>query len=370
MMRVVHANFLRPLHHSDPGRLLEEWPTLIDVAAAVAATGVEVTLIQSFGRDALVHQRGVCCRFVREFALPGYASGLQPFRLAREAKGVGADVIHVNGLDFPGHTRAMSATGLPVLVQDHASRPGGRKRLRRWGLAGIAGIAFTDAAQAQPFVAEGSLRPDVPVFSVPESSTHFSPGDQDEARAATGIFGDPAVLWVGRLDTNKDPLTILDAVEIAANDLPDLHLWCCYHEQPLMNEVRARIVGSRALAERVHLLGRVEHEQIERLCRAADRFMVASHHEGSGYALIEALACGLTPVVSDIPSFRRLAGDAGVLAPVEDARSFATGLIALQREPREALRRKATGHFQANLSFEAVGQRLREAYSALLPAAA
>lgn len=362
-MRVVHANFVRP-GHCDPERLLEEWPTLIDVAAAVAKTGVEVTVIQSFPRNAIVAVRGVTCRFVREPALPGFATGIAPGRLAKAARASKPDVIHVNGLDFPGHTRAMSGTGIPVLVQDHASRAGTRRLWRRWGLAGIAGAAFTDAAQAQPFVAEGSLHGDVPIFCVPESSTHFTPGDQAAARVATGLFGDPAVLWVGRLDSNKDPLTILDAIEIAASELPQLRLWCCYHEQPLIAEVQARIAASPALRDRVHLLGRVPHARIEQLCRAADIFMVGSHHEGSGYALIEAIACGATPVVTDIPSFRRLAGPIGVLAPVGDARGLAAGLVRLQREPRAVLRARAIEHFRAHLSFAAVGRRLHEIYSA------
>jgi glycosyltransferase involved in cell wall biosynthesis len=147
-------------------------------------------------------------------------------------------------------------------------------------------------------------------------------------------------------------------------------LWCCYHEQPLIADVQARIAASPVLTDRVHLVGRVPHQHIEQLCRAADLFMIGSHHEGSGYALIEALACGAAPVVSDIPSFRRLAGDVGALATVGEARSFADALIKLQREPPAALRAKVIEHFRSNLSFEAVGRRLREIYSALAPQAA
>ena len=369
-MRVVHANFVRPPGHADPDRLLEEWPTLLDIAAAVAKSGVGISLVQSFARHVVVERRGVRCEFVREAALPGSWSGMTPWRTAGAARRTGADVIHANGLDFPAHIRAMCKTGIPILVQDHASRPCGRSTGRRWGLACVAGAAFTDVHQAAPFVAEGSLRNGVPIFSVPESSTHFTPGDQAEARAATGLYGNPALLWVGRLDENKDPLTILDAFELAASDLPEAHLWCCYHEHPLLDRVKMRIAGSTALSSRVHLLGRVPHERIELLCRAADIFVAASHHEGSGYALIEAVACGATPVVSDIPPFRRLTGNIGALARVEDAQGFADALLSVARGPRATLRQQALDHFAANLSFEAVGARLREIYSALARTAA
>jgi glycosyltransferase involved in cell wall biosynthesis len=367
-MRVVQANFVRPRDHADPERLLDEWPTLIDVAATVAEAGVDVTLIQSFPRNAVIQSRGVTCCFVKEAVLPGFATGLSPWRLARAAAAIEPGVIHVNGLDFPGHTRAMCGTGIPVMVQDHASRAGGRRLRRRWGLAKVAGAAFTDVAQAQPFVDEGSLPTSVPIFSVPESSTHFTPGDQAQARATTGLHGDPAVLWVGRLDSNKDPLTILDAVEIGAAELPGLQLWCCYHEQPLLADVMARIAGSETLRDRVHLLGRVPHEKIELLCRATDLFMLGSHREAAGYALLEALACGTIPVVSDIPPFRRLVGNVGVLAPVGDAPSFAAGLVKASRASGTKRRRQVVEHFAASLSFKALGQQLRDVYSALAAA--
>ena len=364
-MRVVHANFIRPPHHSDPDRLLEEWPTLIHVAAAVSEAGVEVGIVQSFTRDAVIARRGVTCNFVREPAFPGTLSGLAPWRLARLAKAERPAVIHVNGLDFPAHTRAMTATRIPVLVQDHGSRAWRGRLKRRWGLSGITAAAFTDSEQACPFVEDGSLSPRVRTFSVPESSTHFTSGDQDKARAVTGTFGDPLVLWVGRLDDNKDPLTILDAVEIAMPDLPNMQLWCCFHEQSLLDRMQSRIVRSPMLAERVHLLGRVPHETIEQMCRAADIFIAASHHEGSGYALIEALACGAVPVVSDIPSFRRLAGKVGALARAGDADSFAAALKKVAAQPRPKLRRKVLDHFNTDLSFEAVGRQLRAAYEAI-----
>ncbi len=368
-MRVVHVNIVRPPARIDPERLLADWPTLGDIAAAVARAGAEVTVVQAFDRDATIE--GACVRycFVAEPALPGHAAGAMPWRLARAVRACRPDVIHVNGLDFAVHTRMLCGLGVPVLVQDHASAAGRRRLRRRWGLAAVSGVAFTDAAQSAPFVADGSLRCEVPVFSVPESSTRFRPEDCEDARVASGIHGDPALLWVGRLDTNKDPLTILDAVEIAAKALPGVQLWCCFHEQPLLPEVRARIARSEVLAGRVHLLGRVPHERIEALCSAADFFMLGSHREGSGYALIEAMACGATPIVSDIAPFRRLTGSAGALAPMGDAAAFADALMRLAAEPRESLRERTIGHFEQTLSFDHVGARLLAIYAELIGAA-
>ncbi len=366
-MRVVHVNLVRPKARLAPEALLEAWPTLGDVAGAVARAGVEVVVAQSFHQAADLMRDGVRYRFAPELALPGRPTGLSPRGLARVVRDCAPDVIHVNGLDFAWHTRVLSALGPPVLVQDHASTAERASALMQWGLSKVAGAAFTDAQQAKPFLARGLLRAELPIFSVPESSTRFTAGDRDAARAACGLQGNPAVLWIGRLHAKKDPLTLLDAIEIAAAERPGLRLWCCFHEAPMLREVQARIAASPTLSSCVRLLGRVDHATIQTLCRAADIFVSTSRFEGSGYALIEAIACGAAPVVSDIPSFRALTGEGriGALAPVGDAAAFAHALVEVSARPRAAQRRVVSEHFRRALAFDVVGARLREVYAAL-----
>jgi len=306
----------------------------------------------------------VTYRFVAEPALPGRPTGLDPDRIATAARTADPDVIHVNGLDFAWHTRALCGLEPPVLVQDHASAAPRLPFLAPWGLAKVAALAFTHADQARPILSRARLSTDLPVFAVPESSTRFTPGDRARARAALDVQGAPLVLWVGRLQDKKDPMTMLAAVERAAARLPGLRVWCCFHEAPLLAAVRARLAASPVLSERVRLLGRRSREEVEALCRAADVFLSTSRFEGSGYALIEAMACGAAPVVSDIPSFRALTGGGavGALAPVGDAAAFADALVAIARRPD---RPAVIEHFRRNLSFEAVGRRLAGIYATL-----
>jgi glycosyltransferase involved in cell wall biosynthesis len=98
--------------------------------------------------------------------------------------------------------------------------------------------------------------------------------------------------------------------------------------------------------------------------RASDLFVLGSHREGSGYSLIEALACGLPPVVTDIASFRTLTGGGkvGWLWPCGDARGLATALVSIAAQPRMQARTAVRAHFDAELSFEAVGRKLAAAY--------
>jgi glycosyltransferase involved in cell wall biosynthesis len=227
---------------------------------------------------------------------------------------------------------------------------------------------FTAAAQADAFTAKGALPEAVPVFEVLESTSRFTPAPQEMVRMMTGVDGDPCFLWVGRLDDNKDPLTVLDAFSRAAPGLPGARLWMCYTEAPLLRDVRARIEREPALAARVKLLGRRSHTDVQQLLRAADFLVLGSRHEGSGYAVIEALACGATPLVTDIPSFRRITGDGavGALSPPGDAAAMAQAMTSWGRKSRAALHGAAVAHFERHLSVGAIGAQLGSAYERAL----
>jgi glycosyltransferase involved in cell wall biosynthesis len=176
------------------------------------------------------------------------------------------------------------------------------------------------------------------------------------------------VLWVGHLNANKDPLTVLRGISDAARELPELNLYCCFGNAPLLRAVQEKVSGTPRLRSRVHLLGRIAHERIEILMRAADIFVLGSHREGSGYSVIEALACGLPPVVTDIASFRSLTGGGcvGKLWPCNDAMALSAALRSLTPHIGSATRAQVRAHFEATLSFDALGAKLAAMYEDVL----
>lgn len=373
-MRVVHVSPYRDPEGRAPGHLLEAWPALVDVPAAVAATGIEVHVVQAATHGAQLERRGVTFHFVPESATRWtmhrpWLTRPSPELLER-VRACRPDVVHVHSLSFPlAVARIARAVRSPVLVQDHADQvpPRWRRVLTASALGRVRAVAFTARAQAEAWRAAGVLPAGVAVVEVPESSSHFTPGDQAAARRAAGVSGAPAVAWVGRLRPVKDPLTALDGFARAVPDLPDPHLWCCSTDAPLLAAVEARVHADARLRGRVHLLGALPHADVETLLRACDGYLAASRREGSGFALIEAMACGLPPIVTDIPSFRTLTGDGavGALYGVGDAEALARALVAWWAAPRDGEREAVRARFDRSLSFDAVGARLRATYAAL-----
>ena len=99
---------------------------------------------------------------------------------------------------------------------------------------------------------------------------------------------------------------------------------------------------------------------------AADLFVVGSHHEGSGYALMEACACGAVPVVTDLPTFRLLTGGAGALWSTGDAAAFASALADVGVRDLQIERARLADHFARELTWDAVGRRALEIYEEVL----
>lgn len=365
-VHVAQINFVPTPEGLAASEVFRQWPSLADVAEAVASAGTRVSVIQATAQPEQVSRNGIDYHFSATSEAETVASRGRHFAsLLDEIK---ADVLHVHGLDFAEDAFAIAQClpHLPIVFQDHANRPPPwwrRPQWRRWYKA-ASGVAFTAPELAQPFTDARLLDPHARVFAIPESSCRFTRGSRARARAETGLYGDPCILWVGHLSAGKDPLTVLDGIALVAAKLPGLKLWCVFGDAPLLPAVQRRIERDPQLSGRVHLLGRVPHPRIELLMRAADLFVSGSRRESCGYALLEAMACGATPVVTDIPSFRALTGDVGHLWPCGDAPRLAEALIqaATRRQSPERVR----AHFDGWLSFEAVGRQWADAYTQVL----
>jgi glycosyltransferase involved in cell wall biosynthesis len=366
--RVAQIGFLPAPAGWSGAQVLERWPSLADIAEAAASAGTRVCVVQAAAWSERLTHQGIDYHFVD---VRGMRRAERGRRIGELLHALGVDLLHVHGLGFPEESFALARRlpQLPLLLQDHADRPPNRW-WRRWQwrhrYRRVAAVSFTSPEQARPFAAAGVLTPATQVFAIPESSSRFQPGDRTRARSETGMHGHPAVLWVGHLQAGKDPLTALEGVSLAAQRLPGLQLWCAYGSAPLLAQVQARIARDAWLAGRVHLLGQVPHAQVQTLMQAADLYLSASRAEGSGYAALEAMACGTTPVLADIPSFRALTcdGRVGRLWRCGNPRALANALVAasLRRTPAARVR----AHFDAHLSLEALGRRWREAYAQVI----
>lgn len=154
-----------------------------------------------------------------------------------------------------------------------------------------------------------------------------------------------AVLFAGHLEQRKDPLGAIAAVEAARGRGAELVLLVA-GEGPLEAEVRSRETAV------VRPLG--HRDDLEDLYAAADIFLLPSHREGMSFALLEAMANGLAPVVADGTGNAETVGTAGVLFAPSDRAGMSARLAELAADPelRAQLGAAARERIRTELSLE------------------
>ncbi len=372
MTHLVIANYAYAPDLRDPDELLDRYFSLVSWADGLVRAGAQVTVVQAFTQGAQRQRRGVTYRFANDGLDPHPRIWQIPYRLHDAVRQAQPDVVHINGLLFPWQTWALRRR-LPhacaLVAQHHAERPwpGARGVAQRLALRSCDGFLFTALALAQPWQAAGIIHPTQPVFEIMEGTSDFRTRPRAEARAITGLAGDPVLFWAGNLDANKDPLTVLHGFELALAHLPAARLYMAFRFADLLPTVQAHIAQRPALRETVELLGNLPRADIEPYYNSADFFVQGSHHEGSGFALLDALACGVVPIVTDIPSFRVLTnnGALGAFWPPDDSRALAAALVSCAQRPLEPQRAAVTDFFDARLSIPAVGLQALNIYRSL-----
>jgi len=114
---------------------------------------------------------------------------------------------------------------------------------------------------------------------------------------------------------------------LAAHKAPDLRLLLLSGGSQA-ERLRASL-AQHNLLDRVHFAGQIGQKDLPDYYHAADLYVSASHSDGSSVSLMEALACGLPALVSDIPGNREWLTDspAGWLFPDGDAQAVADGIL-------------------------------------------
>jgi glycosyltransferase involved in cell wall biosynthesis len=383
-LHVVPLIYFYEADLTTPESLLDRYATIRPFAKALHDEGVRITIAQRFHANLDFWDGGIhflfcadsCQPALRKWEIPdSFHSSVRAVCTSGHLQGPVQTAIHVNGLLYPLQLRALR-NSLPsecsVVVQHHADGPWPAfvRPLQRWGLRAADGFFFAAQDLAAWWVDHGLISKHQLIFQIMEGSNNFRRQDRVTARARTRMAGSPVVLWVGRLIPLKDPLTVLEGFISILQHAPQARLYMAYGSADMLPAVRERIVASKALSEAVTLLGRIEHSQLEDIYNSSDYFVLGSHHEGSGFSLAEAMACGVVPVVTDIPSFRVMTdgGCIGACWRPGTPGDFVEKFLGVMRQPLEQLSRRAHRFFQSQLSYEAIARNSMRAYREVIAA--
>lgn len=161
-------------------------------------------------------------------------------------------------------------------------------------------------------------------------------------RAKYGIPGEYA-LYVGTLHPRKNLVRLIEA--FSALESSTLKLVIAGQKGWLYDSIFAR-VRELGMEQRVIFPGYVADADLPALLSGARVFAFPSLYEGFGFPVLEAMACGVPVVCSNVSSLPEVAGDAALLVDPLDTRAWATALeqALMDEELRAELIRR--GHAQ------------------------
>lgn len=137
---------------------------------------------------------------------------------------------------------------------------------------------------------------------------------------------EPVILSTRRLETLYRHQDLLKAASLLASDQVPLQLVVSSYGAA-EQDLRA-LSGSLGLDSRLTFTGRIPDDELLALYHCSDIYVTVPETDGTSVSLLEAMACGLPVVASDVPSNREWLA-AEQLVPVGDVEALAVALRRL-----------------------------------------
>jgi len=168
--------------------------------------------------------------------------------------------------------------------------------------------------------------------------------------------GSPLFAWNAGLVPDKDPLTALKGFSLIRRSWPDARLYMIYVSTQMLLDVEKIIATDPLLRDTVELRGRIPHDAVQDFFNSADFMIQSSRREVAGFSVLEAMSCGVIPVVTDIPAFQHITnhGRCGILFPIGDYEAMAANVLRLTPSNVRLLAKDVLQFFSDALSYDAI----------------
>lgn len=284
------------------------------------------------------------------------------------------DIVHADFIGVPGYLGAASgfrplvlgAWGSDIMIMPRQNRA--YRFLTKQALRRADRIICVSSALMEEIIALGASPSKIDVIPIGVDTGKFSPRPRNEAPADTFQSGEsPVVISTRSLKSIYDVETLVRAIPLVLREVPEAKFVIAgAGEQESQLKELARNLGVSSVAR---FTGWVPRAELPEYLSSADIYVSTSLSDGTSVSLLEAMACELSPVVTDIPANRPWVNDGenGFLFPAKGHKTLASKIIYLlnNEELRESFGRTSREIVQKKAEQQTEMEKIDSIYTEL-----
>lgn len=346
----------------------------LNVATELAKRGHEVHVITTGDKELRGVKKG---DFYTHYIQPGIAPESSfwgaisyAIKAFAQIRRINPDIVHAQRFYREGLAAFLAKMFFkkPYVVYSH-----GHDVYQPWRFKGIASKLFLGRADAVIVLTQDLKEKikeiyDRDVFVIPngidlrrfEGLSH-----RDSHKLAES--GERIILFVGRLHPVKGVAYLIEAMTTIIKRNPKVRLWLVgdgEERQSLEN-----LVNKLGLTQYVNFVGKVPNEEVPEYMASSDVLVMPSLSEPFGIVLLEAMACGLPIVATNVGGIPEIVqdGENGFLVEPESSEEIADRVLKLL-ENDDLRRRISQNNIEEvkNYSWEAVVDKLEKVYQGIV----
>jgi len=182
-----------------------------------------------------------------------------------------------------------------------------------------------------------------------------------------GLTGIKYIFSVGTVQPRKNYSRVIQSLAALRKAGHNIHYVIAGGKGWLEDDMY-QAIEETGLSDYIHLLGFVDDEDLPTLYSASECLVITSLYEGFGLPILEAMACGIPVITSNLSSLPEVCGQAGILVDPLDTTAITNAIQSVLSDETQREQMIQAGFKQvANFTWERSAKQLKNVYESLLP---
>ncbi len=174
------------------------------------------------------------------------------------------------------------------------------------------------------------------------------------------------ILWVGRYKPGKDIETLIKATKLLCNTQDSLRT-LLVGQGPLKNRIKT-LAKDLGIYNKIIFQDNIRNEKMPDIYNESDIFVLPSIDEGVPRTILEAMACGLPIVCTNLPQITEVVKNCGITVPLRDPQALAEAIsrIICDRKLTQRFKENAREKVVRTYSWDETVKKTTELYKTLI----